>query len=247
MKISKLYCNKPDLFGPIEFVPGLNVVMGEIRLPENRKKDTHNLGKTTLCRMLDFGFLEGRDPKFFLFKHIDLFKDFIFFLEIELADASYLTVRRGVEEATKISFKKHEARHQDFSSLPEASWDHLDLPFERAKEMLDSLLDWRALKPWPYRKELGYLLRSQDDYRDVFQLHKFMGAHSDWKPFLAQILGFNGDLIGKHYEKEAVLTTKQEIVQTIMNELGGSVEDISKIEGLLLLKQKEAEKKAKAP
>ena len=245
MKISKLYCNKPDLFGPIEFLPGLNVVMGEIRLPENRKKDTHNLGKTTLCRLLDFGFLEGRDPKFFLFKHFDLFKDFIFFLEIELADASYLTVRRGVEEATKISFKKHEARHQDFSSLPEGSWDHLELPFERAKEMLDSLLDWRALKPWPYRKELGYLLRSQDDYRDVFQLHKFVGAHSDWKPFLAQILGFNADLIGKHYEKEAELTTKQEIVQTIMNELGGSVEDISKIEGLLLLKQKEAEKKQK--
>ncbi len=245
MKISKLYCNKPDLFGPIEFLPGLNVVMGEIRLPENRKKDTHNLGKTTLCRLLDFGFLEGRDPKFFLFKHFDLFKDFIFFLEIELADASYLTVRRGVEEATKISFKKHEARHQDFSSLPEGSWDHLELLFERAREMLDSLLDWRALKPWPYRKELGYLLRSQDDYRDVFQLHKFIGAHSDWKPFLAQVLGFNADLIGKHYEKEAELTTKQEIVQTIMNELGGSVEDISKIEGLLLLKQKEAEKKQK--
>jgi uncharacterized protein YydD (DUF2326 family) len=245
MKISKLYCNKPDLFGPVEFLSGLNVVMGEIRLPENRKKDTHNLGKTTLCRLLDFGFLEGRDPKFFLFKHIDLFKDFIFFLEIELANASYLTVRRGVEEATKISFKKHEARYQDFSSLPEGSWDHLDLPFDRAKEMLDSLLDWRALKPWPYRKELAYLLRSQDDYRDVFQLHKFIGAHSDWKPFLAHILGFNADLIGKHYEKEAELTTKQEIVQTIMNELGGSVEDISKIEGLLLLKQKEAEKKQK--
>src|SRR5208337_3546363 len=122
---------------------------------------------------------------------------------------------------------------------------HLELPFERAKEMLDSLLDWRALKPWPYRKELGYLLRSQDDYRDVFQLHKFIGAHSDWKPFLAQILGFKADLIGKHYEKEAELTTKQEIVQTIMNELGGSVEDISKIEGLLLLKQREAEKKQK--
>jgi uncharacterized protein YydD (DUF2326 family) len=245
MKISKLYCNKPELFGPIEFLPGLNVVMAEIRLPENRKKDTHNLGKTTLCRLLDFGFLEGRDPKFFLFKHFDRFKDFIFFLEIELADASYLTVRRGVEEATKISFKKHEARYQDFSSLPEGSWDHLELPFERAKEMLDSLLDWRALKPWPYRKELGYLLRSQDDYRDVFQLHKFIGAYSDWKPFLAQILGFDADLIGKHYEKEAELTTKQETVQTIMNELGGSVEDISKIEGLLLLKQKEAEKKQK--
>ena len=69
MKLSRLYSNRPDEFSPIEFVSGLNVVLAEIRLPENRKKDTHNLGKTTLGRMLDFGFLAGRDANFFLFKH----------------------------------------------------------------------------------------------------------------------------------------------------------------------------------
>src|SRR5271157_3009493 len=245
MKLSKLYCNKPDVFGPIDFVPGLNVVMAEIRLPENRDKDTHNLGKTTLGRVLDFAFLAGKDTKSFMFKHFDTFKDFVFFLEIELADASFLTVCRGVEEASKISFKKHEASHQDFSSLPDTAWDHLGLPFERAKDMLDSLLDWRALKPWPYRKELGYLVRSQSDYQDVFQLNKFAAAHADWKPFLAHILGFNAELVSSHYQKEEELQKKQETVDTIMKELGGSVEDISKIEGLLLLKQKEAEKKQK--
>jgi uncharacterized protein YydD (DUF2326 family) len=245
MKLSRLYCNKPDVFGPVDFVPGLNVVMAEIRLPENKNKDTHNLGKTTLGRLLDFTFLAGRDSKFFLFKHLDLFKDFIFFLEIELTDASYLTVRRGVEEASKISFKKHEARYQDFSTIGDGGWDHFELPFDRAREMLDSLLDWRALKPWEYRKELGYLLRAQDDYRDVFQLHKFLSGHSDWKPFLAHILGFNAENIELHYRKEQELEEKQQVVQTIMNELGGSVEDISKIEGILLLKHKEAERKQK--
>jgi uncharacterized protein YydD (DUF2326 family) len=245
MKLSRIYCNKSELFGPVDFLPGLNVVMAEIRVPENRNKDTHNLGKTTLARILDFGFLDSRDAKFFLFKHLDLFKDFIFFLEIELTDASYLTVMRGVEEASKVSFKKHEARMQDFSSLADGAWDHFELPFDRAREMLDSLLDWRALKPWSYRKEIGYLLRSQDDYRDVFQLHKFAAAHSDWKPFLAHILGFNADLVASHYSKEEDLEEKKATVQTIMNELGGSVEDLSKIEGILLLKQKEAEKKQK--
>jgi uncharacterized protein YydD (DUF2326 family) len=245
MKLSRLYCNKPDVFEPVDFVPGLNVVMAEIRLPENKNKDTHNLGKTTLGRVLDFGFLMGRDSKFFLFKHIDLFKDFFFFLEIELMDASYLTVRRGIEEATKISFKKHEARHQDFSTMGDGGWDHFELPFDRARAMLDSLLDWRALKPWDYRKEIGYLLRAQDDYRDVFQLQKFLSGHSDWKPFVAHILGFNSEIIQLHYEKEQELEEKNQIVQTLMNELGGSVEDISKIEGILLLKQKEAEKKQK--
>src|SRR4051812_9553954 len=104
MKLSRLYSNKPALFEPVEFVDGLNVVMADIRLPENKSKDTHNLGKTTLGRLLDFGFLAKRDSKFFLFKHIELFEDFVFFLEIELQDASFVTIRRSVREATKISF-----------------------------------------------------------------------------------------------------------------------------------------------
>lgn len=245
MKLSRLYSSKPDLFAPVEFVQGLNVVMAEIRLPENRNKDTHNLGKTTLGRLLDFGFLAKRDPKFFLFKHIELFKGFVFFLEIELEDASFVTVRRGVEEATKISFKRHEAGHQDLSGLPLAEWDHQDMPFERARDLLDGLLDWRALKPWAFRKGLGYLLRSQDDFRDVFHLRKFAAAHSDWKPFLAHVLGFDAQLVAQHYQKEEQLAEKQSTAQTIKNELGGSIEDISKIEGILLLKQKEAEKKQK--
>jgi len=229
----------------VDFVPGLNVVLAEIRLPENRKRDTHNLGKTTLGRLLDFCFLAKRDPDFFLFKHIDLFKEFVFFLEIELPDASYVTVRRSVEKASKISFKKHEAIRQDLTGLPAAGWDHLDMPFERALDMLDSLLDWRALKPWPYRKGLGYQLRSQDDFRDVVHLRKFVGAHSDWKPFLAHILGFNARLVALHYEKEDLLKKKEATAQTVMRELGGSAEDTSKIEGILLLKQQEADKKQK--
>ena len=245
MRLSRLYSNKPDLFEPVDFVSGLNVVMAEIRMPENLNKDTHNLGKSTLGRILDFSFLLGKNKKFFLFKHLDLFKDFIFFFEIELIDTSYVTVRRGVDNATKISFKKHEARLQDFTEIPESEWDHVDMPFDRAREMLDSLLDWRALKPWSYRKGIGYLLRSQEDYRDVFQLRKFAGPHSDWKPFLAHILGFNAQLISSYYEKEKTLEERKEAAQTIRNELGGSVEDISKIEGILLLKQEEAEKKQK--
>jgi uncharacterized protein YydD (DUF2326 family) len=59
---------------------------------------------------------------------------------------------------------------------------------------------------------------------------------------LAHVLGFDAQLIVEHYERRATLK-KQAIAQTIKNELGGSIEDISKIEGILLLKQKEAEKK----
>lgn len=242
MKLSRLYSNRPAVLAPIDFVAGLNVVFAEIRLPQNRKKDTHNLGKSTVGRLIDFGLLSGRDPKFFLFEHQKLFEGFVFFLEIELLDGSYFTIRRGVNEASKIAFKRHQARFQDFSELPAQRWDHVDLPFDRAKDLLDGVLDLRAMKPWDYRKGLGYLLRSQDDYQDVFKLrhgHK----HVDWKPFLAHILGFNSTLIESLYKKEEELADKQAKAQTIRSELGGSSEDLSKIAGLLLIRQKEAEKK----
>ena len=245
MKLSRLYSNRPEKFEPIEFRPGLNVVMGQIRLPENRKKDTHNLGKTTLGRLLDFCFLAARESGFFLFKHPDLFNEFAFFLEVELQDGSYLTLRRAVEESSKVSFKKHQNRNADFVGLPQEDWDHFEVPFDRARDLADSLFDVRALKPWAFRKGLGYHLRSQDDYRDIFQLRRFVGAHSDWKPYLAHLLGFNGDVVLKHYAKEDELTQKQEIAATIRAELGGSIEDLSKIEGMLLLKQDAADKRQK--
>lgn len=243
MKLSKLYSNRPDLFVPIEFQLGLNVILAEIRLPKNRNKDTHNLGKTTLGQMIDFCFLARRDSKFFLFKHEELFKDFVFFMEIELPDSSFLTIKRGIKEATKISFKKHKASHQDLTELVEEDWDHPNLPFDRAREMLDSLLDWRAVSPWDYRKGLGYQLRSQDDFQDVFQLRRFVGSHADWKPYIAQILGFDYKLIEQHYKKETQLEDKKAKAEAIKAELGGSNADVSNIEGILLLKKKDAEKK----
>lgn len=243
MRLSRIYTNQPDLFKPVTFAGGLNVVLAEIRIPENRRRDTHNLGKTTLGRLLDFAFLSGKDAKFFLFKHAEFFGSFVFFLEVELADYSFVTIRRSVGEPTKISFKRHATGDCDFSNTSANGWDHHDVPFERARELLDAILDWRALKPWSYRKVLGYLLRSQDDFREVFQLRKFASKHADWKPFLAHMLGFDSSLVQQHYDKERELLRKQEAANTIKNELGGSAEDPSKIEGILLLKQNDADKK----
>ena len=231
MKLSKLYTNKPDRFDSVSFNSGLNVVLAEIRLAANRDKDTHNLGKSTVGSLIDFCLLAERDAKYFLYKHSELFEGFVIFLEVELLDESYVTIRRAVAEATKISFKRHGARHQDFTALDDNQWDHTEVPIKRAKEILDGILDWRAIKPWSYRKMLGYLLRSQDDYRDVFQIGTYGSKHSYWKPFLAHILGFDSSLVTDHYKKEAELSEKESTETGIKTELGGSIEDISKIEG----------------
>lgn len=243
MILSKLYSNQASLFAPICFNRGLSVVLAEIRLPENKKKDTHNLGKSTVGRLLDFMLLAGRDNKFFLFKHEDRFMAFVFFLELQIDNQSFITVRRGVEEASKISLKLHSSPNQDFSDLPESQWSHSKIPIDRAKEILDGVLDWRAMKPFEYRKGTGYLLRSQDDYRDVFQLGRFAGGHADWKPYLARMLGFDAALVGRRYEKEEELKKKRALAQTLTGELGDGVKDVSKVDGLLLIKRQEAEKR----
>ncbi len=243
MKLSKIYTNKPTLFTPVIFNDGFNVIYGEIRLPENKEKDTHNLGKSTLGRVIDFTLLAKRNPNFFLFKHSGIFDQFVFFLELELKNSSYLTIRRDVAQASKVCFKKHNEKHLDLSQLPTDQWDHEDVPFDRAKDLLDGLLDLSAIKPWGYRNGLGYLIRSQDDYSDVFQLRKFRSKDASWKPYLSHILGFDAELVREHYEKEKILEEKLATEKTVKKELGGSIEDISKVEGILLLKQKDAEKK----
>ena len=243
MRLSRLYSNRPERFATVTFARGLNVVFGEIRRPKDPSRDTHNLGKTTLGRIIDFCLLAGADKKFFLLKHAELFGSFVFFLEIELLDGSFVTVRRAVAEPTRISIRQHRERPVDLDDLPEDSWDHSSVGFDRAKELLDGFLDLRDLKPWPYRKVVGYQLRAQEDFREVFHLKKFAGAHADWKPFLARILGFDASIIAAYYEQEKTLAEKKSQEEVVKAELGGGVGDVSKVEGLMLLKQQEAEKR----
>ncbi len=243
MKLSKIYSNKPKIFPPINFKQGLNVVLAEIRLPENKDKDTHNLGKTTLGRLIDFCLLLKRHKDFFLFKHSPLFDEFIFYIELELLDGTFLTIRRSVEQPSKISFKKSSKIYQEFTDIPDKKWDHVNLPFERSKNLLDSLLDLQALKSWTFRKGLGYQLRSQADFSDVFQLRKYQSSHADWKPFLAHILGFNAKIISDYYQKESELGSKEDDEKKLNIEVGGKDVDLSRIEGLLLLALDDSEKK----
>jgi len=240
MKLSRLYSNQPELFQSIAFNPGLNVVLAEIRLPQNQDRDTHNLGKTTVGTLIDFCLLSGRDNGMFLYKHSRMFSSFIFYLEVSLLDGSFITIRRGVENATRISFKRHFTGTQDYSGLDPELWDHTDIAFDKAREILDGLLNLAGFSPWSYRKGLGYFLRSQDDYADVFQLNRFAAAHADWKPFIVQMLGFDGQMIDTFYKEEAKVEALVLQQQVINRELGGSAEDLSKVEGMLLLKEKQA-------
>lgn len=92
MKISKLYSNLAQKFNEIKFNEGLNFIYGDVKHPKNHDLDSHNLGKTTLARLLDFMFLARKHKDHFLFKNKGIFEGFIFFLELKLISGKYLTI-----------------------------------------------------------------------------------------------------------------------------------------------------------
>lgn len=205
MRLEKLYSNRPQIFETVRFRPGLNVVLGEIHRPEDLEEDTHNLGKTILAQLIDFCLLVGKTKDFFLFEHEERFRDFEFYLEIALDAGGYVTVRRSVDAGSKASLARHEEADEDWSGLPSTQWDHWELAFDRAKSLLDSYLNLSAIKPWGFRKAVGYSLRTQRDYDEPFALAKYGGQHVDWKPYLAHILGLSWKDVQTNYELQAEL------------------------------------------
>lgn len=203
MKLVRLYSNDPTVFQAIDFNDGLSVIMAEIRQPQNRELNTHNLGKTTVGPLLDFCLLKSKDKSFFLFKHKDLFHEFVFYLEIVLEDGRYVTIRRAVNSGTRVSIILSYSEIGHAHEIPPEEWDYRDVPFDRAKSLVDGILDFSSLSPWDYRILVGYLIRDQSDYGDVFKLAKFAGKHAHWKPFVAHLLGVPADLVVDLYEKRS--------------------------------------------
>ncbi|MCS5597945.1 MAG: DUF2326 domain-containing protein [Alphaproteobacteria bacterium] len=243
MKLSRLYSNKNEYFDPIEFNPGLNVIYADIRDPENLNKDTHNLGKSLLAKLIDFCFLKGRSSSFFIYKRQDLFAEFIFYLEIQISEGKYLTIKRYASEAkhTLISFKLHDVEKQDFTNLEDSEWDHHNVTFDKAKTILDGYLAFNVIGSWTYRDCLSYSLRSQEDYDDVFKLKKFLGAHKDWKPYLAHVLGLDASLSIENYSFAEKIASKQEDADRLRSELINADIDLDNITALLEVKSKEVE------
>jgi uncharacterized protein YydD (DUF2326 family) len=206
VQISRIYSNRDAVFAPIDFNSGsradrLNVVYGEVHRPKDEKKDSHNLGKTTLIHLIDFLMLKGMSPDQFLIKHQERFKDFVFFLEILLPTGGYATIRRSASDPNKIALARHDEPSQDFVSKPDDHWDHFDMPREDAVKLMDGWLDIKLLKPYDYRQAITYFLRSQADYSDELQLQKFsVGSHRHWKPFVAHLFGLNDAPIQRKYE-----------------------------------------------
>lgn len=240
MKLVRLYSNKPDLFEPIHFNEGLSVVLAEVRRSENRGKTVHNLGKSTVARLVDFCLLKGRHPSFFLFKHEELFAGFTFFLELELGEGSYITIARSLESRNPVSILTSNVDVLNAAEVETDQWAHIGLGIAPAKRLLDGLFGFSVISPYDYRDIMGYVLREQDDYGDVFHLRKFRGKHQEWKPFLGHLLGLNADLTVELY---AEIARADDLDRSIVHHRreGGTADDadVVKIEGIIGIRQRD--------
>jgi uncharacterized protein YydD (DUF2326 family) len=233
MKLSKLYSNKT--FKSINFNDGLNVVLAKVTKKADLNKSSHNLGKTTLITVIDFMLLKELTDSHIFQKFNDKFTGYVFYLEIILNNGKYLTIKRSVNANTKISFKLNDT---STDCLNVTSWDFVDVSIKRAKEQLNEFLAFDVLPNWDYRKSLTYFLRSQKDYNDVFQLDKFKaGKHIYWKPFMFDLLGFNGTLLNDKYILDDEIDVQKDFIKKIKKQYSVDEEEVDKIKGTIELKK----------
>ena len=232
MQISKIYSNKN--FKNIEFNEKFNAVVASIA--SDNKDDTHNLGKTSLIRVIDFLLLSNYDKNKDKLLGNDFFIDQDFYGEFKLNNRSYLVVKRSINTLTKISFKLNNTKLDSFKF--DIAWDE-ELTFRKAKTKLNKYLDFNIVPGWDYRKSITYFLRSQQDYLDVFKLNKFKWRDKDWKPFAFDLLGFNGTLILEKLEIEEEINDLKKTINTLSSDAQIKTSEKDRLEGLLEIKKKE--------
>lgn len=236
MRLSKLYSND-SRFHNMTFNEGLNVVLGRVSKRSEVQKDSHNLGKSTLIDVLDFMLLKNIDRNHFFKKYSPLFDNHIFYLEIELNNGSFLTIRRSVSEATRICFKSSEAK---MICGEDTAWDKSDVALTKAVAYLNEQLGFDVLPDWPYRKTVSFFLRTQKDYINVFQLGKFLnGKHKEWKPVVFELLGYDSSALKRKYELDDSLEELRSKSSAISVEMSVNADDYDRVKSALALRVSE--------
>lgn len=247
MKLSKLYCSD-ERFKNIKFnLKGLNVIYADVKSNPIEKKNSHSLGKTRLAEIIDYLLIKKIDKKHFLFKKkgedISIFNDFVFYLEIQLNSGEFLTIRRCVKQHTKTSFSLSSTSTLNFT--PPTEWIEEDLGYEKAKEFLNEVLafDFFQDKSYPYRKAVSYSIRKQQDYEDVYKLSKFArGKDVDWKPFMFDLLGFDGETLEKKYRDEENIKNIAENIDSLKKDFSVNENSRDEIVAQLAINEGKANK-----
>lgn len=204
MKISKLYANNEN-FKSIIFDKGINFILS----------DTNGVGKSSLFKLIDFCLLG--DKHFLVNEH---FKDYIFYIELQISSNRYVTIKRPTKSGKNIELK---ITKQKCILLDEKSFDKKG-SLGIAKSFFENKVNYSINK---FRTYIGYFLRDEDNQKDAFILNKHTTAHEiEYKTVISNLLGIDGRKIRKKYELDEKIK-KEEMKSTsfinLQNELDRTV------------------------
>ncbi|GAO31143.1 DUF2326 domain-containing protein [Geofilum rubicundum] len=212
----------------------MNVIYADVKSDLKEKKNSHDLGKTKLADLIDFMLLKEINKHHFFLKIKDIdksvFINHVFYLELYLNSNEFLTIKRNIESNTKISFAIQNQTTKDY--LPPLNWNHENITLKKARNILSEYLsfDFFHNKDYNYRKSISYSLRTQDDFKDVYKLNKFVGGKDvDWKPFMFDLLGFKGELLRLKYDNDSKIEDIKSLINSYKSDYSVKVEDRDEI------------------
>ena len=196
MKLSKIYSNI-ETFRCINFNNDINFILSS----------DHSVGKSTLFSLIDFCLL--KDSTTF---RKTIFKDYVFYLELELGEHRYITIKRPTTGSANICVKETEKKSflLDYNAFDRVGG------LGSMKEYLNKILNFRVDD---FRNYLSYFLRDQDNQSDVFRLNKFSRSQDIFfKPVVANLLSIDGKSIKEKYEVEKEIEQIEQEISLLLKE-----------------------------
>jgi hypothetical protein len=195
MKISKLYSNNDD-FKTIEFDKGINFILS----------DSNGVGKSSLFKLIDFCLL---GDKHFLGK--EHFKDYIFYIELQIAANKYITIKRPTTSGKNIELKITKEK----SILVDEKNFNIKGSIGVAKSFFENKVNYSINK---FRTYITYFLRDEANQSDVFILNKHTALHEiEYKTLISNLLGIDGRKIRRKYELDEIIKKEDTDATTLKN------------------------------
>ncbi len=195
MKISKLYANN-DNFKTIVFDNGINFILS----------DTNGVGKSSLFKLIDFCLLG--DKHFLGNEH---FKDYIFYIELQISSNRYITIKRPVTSGKNIELKITKEKSQ----LVDEKDFNIKGSIGVAKSFFENKVNYSINK---FRTYITYFLRDESNQSDVFILNKHTSLHEiEYKTIVSTLVGIDGRKIRRKYELDEIIKKEDTPATTLKN------------------------------
>jgi len=211
LKLSRLYSEQSNIFPDITFRDGLNVIYANVT-KQYKNKSSHSVGKTTLVELMNFMLLKTITGESILKK--TAVSELVFFLELEYDSGSFLTIRRPISGKISINITDCSS---DFRYMEAPDWHKSNLGLKKAKEIVDGYLSLNNLheQGFNFRNGLRYCFRKQSQYENTFKVNDSRETDSNWKPYLASVLGINAAIVKIKYDSNKQVESIKNAIKQI--------------------------------